>query len=296
MAADQIGPVAIGKGAIHHRSPRGIEAVAAERRTPVAGNERDLESLQISGADVAHADKDPAIVLVRADAFDRDLVTERRAGGGEKTGHAGRHYAGQPLDLRDQPFLHVADSCTVLVPRRANMEGHRVIRAKAGIHVLEVVEAAQQQPGGRREDDAERNLRHDEQLLKAVTHTRRSTIALGEQRIDICARRMQRRPQAEHDGGGGAGADAERQRTPVERQLGGARDVGKRPGEQHHQRARQSRADSRSGRRNQDDFLHDRADDVHARSADCLADGQLARAAAQLHEHQAGNVRHRNGK
>ena len=119
---------------------------------------------------------------------------------------------------------------------------------------------------------------------------RAAASAFGELRRKVAARGVHRRPETEHERRRTAGPRAECERSPVERELVHARHGCEHSREQRNEPVGAGAAGSRAGGRDDRYFPHQRADDVSARSADRLANRQLAPAAAELDEHESGDI------
>ncbi len=219
---------------------------------------------------------------------------ERHAAGG-----AGQLHAGDRHHLLDADAHRLLDGFSLQVPIASHRHPHR--QHAAG--VVARIDASQRHEGPyqqRRADEQHQrqgDLRHHEHrarlvLLKAGAGP---AAAFLERRVQVRARRVQGRDQAEHQPGDDRDGHRERQHAPVERDDGaGLADTGETGGVHGEQRAdarhAQRHAKDAAGQREQDAFGQQLADDAAAPRADRGTDRNLTLAARRAGQQQVGDV------
>ena len=147
-------------------------------------------------------------------------------------------------------------------------------------------------PGAHEQHERERDLAHDERVLRAVLPAAGARAARAAQaRREPCARRSENRGEAEQRGGDQRHEQSEAERTSVERDLVQARQPLRREREQDLQRAvRDQEPHEPTQQREQDVLDEHRARDAPRARAERGPHVELERAARAAHEQQVRDV------
>ena len=278
-------------GKIHRRLLRG--RTRANLGTPLSRDERHLKRFQVSRRNGAFTDGQVSVRLRAREPFDPNLISKRRARRGKEVREPGGADAGKLLQLLNEPLLELPDARPIFVPRGADVERERVVGLETGRHMRQSGIAAHEQPCSSRQHDAERDLRDDQHSLQSITAARHTAARGREKGREPASHRVDSGNEAEPNRRERAHPGGEQQRAAIDRHFRDARNresACDRIRQPHRHQRTANAADDHEDR----DFPHDDHHDLPMRRADCAADRELDRAAAQLHEHEASHVGHGN--
>ena len=160
----------LGEAAIDDRHGRVLLEVHP-REVP-AFEERDLHRLEVAGRQRVH-ERLHVFAVRSAVPLDRHRAVPLVPAQDGHGGHPGRRDARRRAQAFEQILIELHPARTVVaVERRRQLEGDEVVERHPRVGLLQVLEAADEEPGAEEQQEAERDLR-GHQPLPAGTATRR---------------------------------------------------------------------------------------------------------------------------
>ena len=227
-------------------------------------------------------DHHPAVADV---APQRQLPHESRGAHARQFAHPRRH---GPVEIAHTLGRHVPDT------RHRDLDRERVPCGEAGIDLLQIREAPDRESRADHQQHRQRHLRgHEDRTPPAPRHAAALPARSVAQRIgEIDLRVVRRGQQPEEDARGHRQQHRHREHAPIHRQLGEARDRGRRTRHEHaHPRPREEQPE-RASRAAQDRALRERElHQVPPPRAERRAHGDLAAPCIGAREDQVRDVR-----